>query len=169
MTCHKYEAALWLFNNPQKTNNIKNEKNKQKKKKANRKNAGVRPTCGLPPLYFRTRRDQQLFLGSVMQPCSHKGLHVSTTAEPHRTVMRGVEEGGWVGGAGVVAGLVKNYSEQHRSRRLHKQRRDNWGSQRRERKRETKRNRGGDCEKGFFTTNTQEHTRRSLKKTNKKN
>lgn len=35
--------------------------------------------------------------------------------------MRGVEErGGEVGGGqGAVAGLVKNYSEQHRSRRLH--------------------------------------------------
>lgn len=90
MTCHKYEAVLWLSNNPPKTNNIK----KEKKKKANKKNAGARPTFGLPPLYFGTRRDRQLFWGSVNAALLAHGLHVSTTAEPHRTVMRGVKEGG---------------------------------------------------------------------------
>lgn len=39
--------------------------------------------------------------------------------------MRGVgERGGEGGGRGAVAGLVKNYSEQHRSRRLHTQLRE---------------------------------------------
>lgn len=101
MTCHKYEAVLWLSNNPPKTNNIKKEK-----KKPTKKNAGARPTFGLPPLYFGTRRDRQLFWGSVNAALLAHGLHVSTTAEPHRTVMRGVEEGARGGGRGRCGGGV---------------------------------------------------------------
>lgn len=135
MTCHKYEAALCSFKPPKNKNKILRTKSKQK-------NApGARPTGGLPLFTLGLDGINKCF--SLLT----QGLHVSTTAEPHRTVMRGGEEGarrrGDGGGSG--GGLVKNYSEQHRSKGLHrheeKQLRDR--ESRREGERESKRNRRG--------------------------
>lgn len=51
-----------------------------------------------PLFYFGTRHDQQDVFGLSNATLLAQGLHVSTTAEPHRTVMRGVEEGARGGG-----------------------------------------------------------------------
>lgn len=87
-----------------------------------------------------------------------QGLHVSTTAEPHRTVMRGVEG---EGGGRVTGGSVKNYSEQHRTHRG-----ETTEEVRGRIEEETVRKRKK--KKGFSITNMQKHSR-SLKNKQKIN
>lgn len=97
MTCHEYEAVLWSFDNtPHKKSHFQNRKKQKSKEKLCRSKTDIGPslfTLGLDVI------DTGFGLSNAT-PLT-PGLHVSTTAEPHRTIMRGVEDGargGWGGG-----------------------------------------------------------------------
>lgn len=122
MTCHKYEDVLWLFNN-----SLLPTKNKQvnKERKVNIKKY-LRET-NIWPLSSTL----DLWLAQYCNPAHTTIPRLYYCGTPQDRT-RG---DGWGGGRGRregcqgAEGSVKNYSEQHRSRQQHKQRRDKQGGQ----------------------------------------